>query len=100
MEKSNNKEFVIKTYTQKELAALYDVTPKTFRRWLKRAKVDIGIRLGNFYLPRQVRLIVEKIGFPFVWLGALLMKLFFGVEVDAQHDDVGQDDDAGKLSKG
>lgn len=95
----DKKEFVIKTYTQKELAGFYGVTPKTFRRWLKRALVDIGTRLGNYYSPQQVRIIVERLGYPFVWLAGVLLKSFIGVDAGDQQDEGRPGDDSSKLVK-
>ncbi len=85
MENTNEKGFVIKTYTQKELAGFYGVTAKTFRKWLKRAKVDLGIRLGNYYSPQQVRTIVSRIGYPFIWFASVIVQALLGA------DDGGED---------
>ncbi len=56
--------FSIQPYTHKELAAHYRCSAKTFRRWLLQIAEDIGPRAGHFYSPRQVRIIVEKLGEP------------------------------------
>ena len=56
--------FIIRAYTQKELASFYGSTPKTFRFMLRKSKVDLGPRLGNVYTPLQVRKIVEHLGEP------------------------------------
>jgi hypothetical protein len=56
--------FAIQCYTQKELASLYRCSTKTFRNWLLRQKVNLGPRIGRCYSPKQVRVIVERLGEP------------------------------------
>jgi len=53
-----------KPLTKKELAALYQVNVKTFCRWLVPFHNEIGKPAGNFYLPKQVVIIFDKIGPP------------------------------------
>jgi|JI8StandDraft_2_1071088.scaffolds.fasta_scaffold252158_1 transposase len=62
MNKQNG--IVIKSYTHKELAALYGVSWLTFQKWLKPFEEAIGIKNGHFYNTRQVEIIFEKLGFP------------------------------------
>lgn len=64
MTKTMKPEFTIRNYTQKEMASHYRTTTKTFRRWLYRAKPDLGPKIGNSYSPRQVKRIVEALGEP------------------------------------
>ncbi len=54
----------IQPYTFKELAALYRCTGKTFRKWLRQIEDELGPRAGHCYCPRQVRIIVERLGEP------------------------------------
>ncbi len=82
-------EFPIRAYTIKELASLYRVSTKTFRKWLAKMKTDIGPRIGHFYNPAQVKAIVQHMGKPFTWLIALFAKIFLGVDDDGQDDGVG-----------
>ncbi len=78
----------IQAYTTKELAAIFKTTPKTFRKWIFVIKDQIGVRIGNYFSPKQVKIIVEHLGKPFTWLIALFVKMFFGA------DDGGEDDTA------
>jgi len=56
--------FTIQPYTLKQLAALYRCTERTLNKWLKQLKKDLGPRVGHFYNPKQVRVIVERLGEP------------------------------------
>jgi DNA-binding transcriptional MerR regulator len=57
-------ETVIRAMTIKELAALYQVSIRTFRRWLRPFLQEIGQREGWFYKPSQVKTIVQLLGEP------------------------------------
>lgn len=90
-------EFNIQPYSTKELADHYGVSRKTFRGWLKRMRGDLGTRIGNYYNPRQVKIIVEQLGRPFIWIGMLIAKTF-GIDIDHDGDaDFGGGD--GKMLK-
>ena len=84
-ESIEKEEFTVQPYNGKELANHYGVDPKTFRRWLKLLKADLGTRIGNYYSPNQVKIIVEKLGKPFSWIGVLAAKVFGSEFFD--HDD-------------
>lgn len=56
--------FSIRSYTRKELAAHYRCSSRTFNKWLQPLHGEIGPRIGNIYNPRQVRIIVERLGEP------------------------------------
>jgi hypothetical protein len=62
----------------KELANHYGITPKTFRSWLKKANLDLGTRLGNYFSPRQVRIIVAHMGAKFLVVLMAILKWIFG----------------------
>lgn len=62
MRESNG--IVIKRYTHKELANLYEVSWLTFQKWLKPFEKEIGLKTGHFYNSRQVETIFEKLGWP------------------------------------
>ena len=62
MEKHNG--IIIKPYTHKELAALYEVSWLTLQRWLKPHEGVIGKKIGHFYTSRQVEIIFRLIGWP------------------------------------
>lgn len=54
----------IKPYLTKELADLYDVTPHTLRRWLRRLREKVGHPEGRTYNVNQVRTIFNELGRP------------------------------------
>ena len=54
----------VKAYTISELAALYSISTKAFKTWLKPHAQEIGQRQGRYFTTRQVRIIFEKIGMP------------------------------------
>ena len=56
--------FVLRPYTHKELAQLYNVSWLTFQRWLKKEEQDIGKKQGHFYHIRQVLKIFRIYGIP------------------------------------
>lgn len=53
----------IKFYT-KELADMYETTPKTFTRWLKPHEKTIGEKIGRYYSITQVKAIFQALGMP------------------------------------
>jgi hypothetical protein len=53
-----------KSHNIKELAILYEETPKTINAWLKPHAADIGVKYGKRYSPKQVNIIFEKLGVP------------------------------------
>jgi transposase len=55
----------IKPYSKKELAAIYGITPRSFSTWLKPFSNLIGRKIGKYYNIHQVKMIVDKLGFPF-----------------------------------
>ena len=57
-------ETTVRAYSITELAALYDITPKTFRTWLKPYAEEIGEKQGRYFTILQVRIIFEKLGMP------------------------------------
>lgn len=54
----------IKPYSKKELAAIYGITPRSFSTWLKPFSNLIGRKIGKYYNINQVKMIVDKLGFP------------------------------------
>jgi phage antirepressor YoqD-like protein len=54
----------IRSYTLPELAKIYNVSPRGFRRWLLPHKAVIGDRVGHYFTPLQVKLIIESLGLP------------------------------------
>ena len=58
---SNN---LLKACNIKELAAMYHVTLKTMRTWLKPFQNKVGPRIGHNYTPLQVGIIFDCLGLP------------------------------------
>lgn len=51
--------------TKKQLAALYNVCPRTLAKWLKPFNEEIELNPGTYnYTPAQVKRIFEKLGEP------------------------------------
>jgi hypothetical protein len=62
-EQAQRAEIMIKPYMINELAAMYGVTPKTFRGWLVGMK--LGDKKGRYYSVAQVTIIITELGFPY-----------------------------------
>ena len=54
----------IKPYSAKDLAGIYGVCDKTFKKWIKPFASDIGEKNGRFYTVAQVKVIFDKLGVP------------------------------------
>jgi hypothetical protein len=54
----------LKAYTPLQLSAMYEVSKKTFNKWLLPFTKEIGARNGHYYTIKQVQVIIEKIGSP------------------------------------
>lgn len=54
----------LRPYTVKQLAAIYGVSKKTFRKWVKPFSEEIGYRNGHFYSVLQLKVIISKLGAP------------------------------------
>lgn len=63
-EQPNQIKILLKAYSTKELAEIYDVSEKIFRTWLTPHKSHIGIKAGRFYTPKQAQIIFERVGIP------------------------------------
>jgi hypothetical protein len=59
-----NKTFPLRSYTPLQLCALYEVSKKTFLKWIKPFQTEIGRREGHYYNINQVVTILEKLGLP------------------------------------
>jgi hypothetical protein len=51
-------------YTLGELARLYKVCVRTFKRWLKPFDAVVGKKQGRYFTIAQVKIIFEKLGTP------------------------------------
>ncbi len=54
----------VKVYSSGELARMYGVNRRTFKRWIEPFLNRIGKRRGRFYTIMQVKIIFEKLGTP------------------------------------
>lgn len=59
----------LRAYSLKELSGLYECSGKSMKTWLAPFKMEIGLRMGRFYTPKQMKIIFERLGVPsnFVW---------------------------------
>lgn len=55
---------LLKPYSSQELADLYGVNIKTFKKWLCPFDKRIGKRVGRYYTVAQVMMIFECLGVP------------------------------------
>ncbi len=60
----NNAEPKIRAMSKTELANAYQVSIKTFSRWVHPFKEEIGKYLGRAYTPKQVKIIFDLLGQP------------------------------------
>lgn len=54
----------IKPYTKKELADLYELSPRAFYTLFKPHEETVGKKLGRYYSVLQVEMIFLKLGIP------------------------------------
>lgn len=58
----------LKAYTPLQLSVIYEVSKKTFNKWLAPFADQLGDRMGHYYSVRQVQIIIAKLGFPGILL--------------------------------
>lgn len=56
--------FIIKPYQLKDLAEIYEVHPKTVRRWIDKLAPQIGHKKVKYFTIEEVTIIVKAIGLP------------------------------------
>jgi transposase len=56
--------FKLRAYSPRQLSELYEVSTKTFRRWLQPIEAQIGERQGRYYNISQVKCILQHLGIP------------------------------------
>jgi hypothetical protein len=56
----------VQRVSDKTFARIYGVTDKTFRKWIRPFKNEVGTRNGRFYNVNQINLIIAKLGNPFI----------------------------------
>lgn len=59
-----NNTIQLKAYSTGELAKMYGVNWRTFKKWLVPFEKEIGERRGRFYTITQVKIIFEKLSLP------------------------------------
>jgi len=64
MNTPNEQPIQLRGYSLAELARLYQISEKSFRTWIKPFAAEIGERHGRYYNVNQVRIILQKLGFP------------------------------------
>jgi DNA-binding transcriptional MerR regulator len=64
MNMSTTNETKVKPYTAKELAALYGVSTKTLRTWLRPHRQAVGERKSRYFTALQIRVIFDCLGVP------------------------------------
>lgn len=55
---------LIKPYRVCDLANIFDVNPKTFRKWMLQYPEELERRTGKYFSVNQVRFCIEKFGLP------------------------------------
>ena len=55
---------MVKPYRIKDLAAIYDVSTKTMRKWIDNLPTKVSREKSQFYTIQAVRTIVENLGLP------------------------------------
>lgn len=58
------KNVITRPYMHKELAALYQVSWMTLRRWLRPFEPELGKKIGHYYNVKQVTIIFARLGLP------------------------------------
>ncbi len=53
-----------KPSTFKDLANMYNVTPRTFKKWIEPHLRSLGKRNSRYFTVKQVRIIFERLGEP------------------------------------
>jgi hypothetical protein len=61
---SMNENDGVKCYTKKELAVLYEISPRAFHTMFKKHETEVGKKDGRYYSISQVALIFARLGKP------------------------------------
>lgn len=59
-----NRKIEYPSYTRKEIIALYEVSDKVFRSWLKAAKIYEKLKNKRVFTPAETQLIFSKLENP------------------------------------
>ena len=63
-EEKDDNQIAIKPYTQKELASIYGLSAKTFRKWIRALDAELGKRIGYYYNIEQVKIVFSRLQLP------------------------------------
>jgi hypothetical protein len=55
----------VRPYNLKELSGIYELTPKTLRKYLDKISDKIGEKLGRYFTVLQVEVIFAHLGMPY-----------------------------------
>ncbi|TCZ74056.1 hypothetical protein [Flaviaesturariibacter aridisoli] len=55
---------IIRPYRLKDLAAIYDVSTKTMKKWIDGLKVEVKREKCQYYSIGQVESVAQQLGFP------------------------------------
>ncbi len=64
MERTNNTQIKLKAYSIAELARIYEVDPRTLKKWIKPFEEQIGTKQGRYFQIPQVKIIFKKLDLP------------------------------------
>ncbi len=66
MKKAENEvlKIQLKAHSFQEVAGMYGICGKTLKKWLLPFEKEIGRRNGYFYSPKQMKIILDKLGIP------------------------------------
>jgi len=64
MTTSSENPILLKAYSLTELASIYGVDWRTFKKWLQPFEKEVGKKVGRYYTIPQVKIIFEKLSLP------------------------------------
>lgn len=53
-----------KSYTHKDLADVFQVSPRILHRWFRKFSDELGEKVGHYYNHRQIDVILKHCGIP------------------------------------
>lgn len=56
---------LVKPYSIKELCSIYNISRKTYSKWVQLFVKEVGPKLGRYYTVQQVEIIFCKLGLPY-----------------------------------
>lgn len=61
---TENTHFLLRPYMKKELAQLYNMSPKAFNGFIRDFEDEIGPKKGRYYTIKQVERLIKCVGLP------------------------------------